>query len=144
MDASTTEEPTPAPAPTEAPAADPTEAPADPTEAPVEGPSGDPIVVTVEINFDGFSPETGWEITSASGEVLDSRPIGFYPPLTESATETVDLESGTQYTFTIFDLFGDGLSNPEDGDYSVTQGDTVLVSGGGNFGSEESTEFTTE
>ncbi|KAL3917851.1 MAG: hypothetical protein SGILL_004519 [Bacillariaceae sp.] len=123
---------------------DPTESPVeDPTESPVEGPPGDPVTVTVEITFDGFSPETGWEITDASGDVLDSRPIGFYPPLTESATETVDLESGKEYTFTIFDLFGDGLSNPEDGDYSVTQGDSVLVSGGGNFGSEESTDFTT-
>jgi hypothetical protein len=111
---------------------------------PTEGPSGAPVVVTVEIIFDGFAPEIGWEIVDANGDVIDNRSVGFYPPFTESATETVDLESGKVYNFTIFDLFEDGLSDPEDGEYSVSQGDTVLVSGGGNFGSESSTAFTTE
>lgn len=120
-----------------------------PTEAPAPSDSsnqGGVVLVDVTINFDGFAPETGWEIIDSTGGTVMMVPIGTYPPLTETATEEVELMSGSSYTFTIFDLFGDGMSNPEDGDYSVTQdveGETVvLVSGGGNFGREESTNFT--
>jgi hypothetical protein len=125
-----------------------------PTEAPTSSdlsgqdtsPPGTVALVEVTINFDGFAPETGWEITDSAGGIVMMVAVGSYPPLTESATEEVELISGSSYTFTIFDLFGDGMSNPEDGDYSVTQDvegeEIVLVSGGGNFGREESTNFT--
>lgn len=113
----------------------------DPTSPPIDGPIA---IVSVNIVFDGFAPEIGWEITDANGAVVESVPIGFYAPLTESATQEVELVAGADYTFTIFDLFGDGMSNPEDGTYRVVQGVTNLVSGGGNFGREESTPFTTQ
>lgn len=103
---------------------------------------GSPVPVEVNIVFDGFPPETGWAITDSSGATVASLPVGTYPPGTASASEEVELIAGSQYTFTISDLFGDGMSNPMDGTYEVTQGDTVLVSGGGNFGREESTDFT--
>lgn len=106
-------------------------------------PPSDAVIVEVFIEFDGFATETGWEITDSNGDTVMMVPFGTYPPKTESTTEEVELASGSTYSFTIFDVFGDGLSNPEDGSYSVTQGDTELVSGGGNFGREETTEFTT-
>ncbi|KAG7366552.1 beta-Ig-H3/fasciclin [Nitzschia inconspicua] len=112
-----------------------------PTSAP-----GEVVLVEVFIEFDGFAPETGWEITNSTGGTVKMIPIGSYPPLTETATEDVELLAGDNYTFTIFDLFGDGLSNPEEGFYSVTQGEgefqIVLASGGGNFGKEDSGNFT--
>jgi hypothetical protein len=142
---------------TEAPVAEPTtDAPVEPepTDAPIEPepePTDAPVepepgvaLVDVEIVFDGFAPEIGWFIADDNGTVVTDVPIGTYPPLTTSATEPVELMAGMNYTFTIVDLFGDGLSNPEDGSYTVTQGDIVLASGGGNFGKNETTDFTTE
>jgi uncharacterized surface protein with fasciclin (FAS1) repeats len=117
------------------------QSPDGPTSAP-----GTVVLVEVAIEFDGFAPETGWEITNSTGGTVMMVPIGSYPPLTETATEEVELLAGSNYTFTIFDLFGDGLSNPEDGSYSVSQGEgedvIILVSGGSNFGRQESTNFT--
>jgi hypothetical protein len=132
-------EPEPTDAPIE-PEPEPTDAPVEPEPEPEPGVA----LVDVEIVFDGFAPEIGWFIADDNGTVVTDVPIGTYPPLTTSATEPVELMVGMNYTFTIVDLFGDGLSNPEDGSYTVTQGDIVLVSGGGNFGKNETTEFTTE
>jgi uncharacterized surface protein with fasciclin (FAS1) repeats len=127
----------------------PTESPTPSDTAVIQGPTsatGSVVLVDVAITFDGFAPETGWEITNSTGGIIMMVPVGTYPPETKSATEEVELMSGSSYTFTIFDLFGDGMSNPEDGTYTVTQDvegeEVVLVSGGGNFGRQESTNFT--
>jgi hypothetical protein len=127
-------------APTDAPEPAPTDAPIEPTDAPE---AGEVVLVTVDIVFDGFAPEIGWWITDDSGETIVNVTVGTYPPLTVSTSEPVELISGANYTFTIVDLFGDGLSNPEDGFYTVTQGEETLVSGFGNFGYDESYEFET-
>ena len=102
------------------------------------------IIVNVDITFDGFAPETGWSITDTAGEVIIDVPIGSYSPFTESVSEPVVLQTSTSYIFTIVDQFGDGMSNPTDGTYQVaTEEGEVLASGGGNFGFDESTTFTT-
>jgi len=51
--------------------------------------------------------------------------------------------SGRDYTFTINDSFGDGLSYPSNGSYTLTVNGTVKATGGGNYGSTESTDFDT-
>ena len=48
------------------------------------------------------------------------------------------LDDDTNYVFSIFDTYGDGLYY---GSYSVTAGTTVLASGGGDFGYSEVTNF---
>jgi len=151
----------PVPAPTDAPVPAPTDAPAEdtesPTAAPVSAPTDAPVeevptsapvpirtvVVDVEITFDGFAPEIGWTITDTDGATIIDVPIGTYPALTTSVAEPVELQSQSTYLFTIRDLFGDGLSNPNEGTYSLSQEGTLLVEGGGDFGREETSEFTT-
>jgi hypothetical protein len=156
---SVTPDPTPEPTPTG------TSSPFSPTDGPTEAsvtdspavpptPQEDPtpppdellpfeVSVVVSIVFDGFAPEIGWSIQDANETVIVDVPIGSYIPLTPSTEETVALMGGQEYVFTIIDLFGDGISNPEDGTFSVTQENTTLVSGGGDFGFSNSTSFIT-
>jgi hypothetical protein len=100
------------------------------------------VDVTLTINFDDFPQETGWNITSVStGEVVASAAPASYSPLASTVTEVVTLVAGEEYVFLIEDSFGDGLCCPNAGSYVVTQGTTELVSGGDDFGSEQSTNF---
>lgn len=98
---------------------------------------------TLDIVFDGYSEETSWEITDALGGVVASKALGSYAPGTASASETITLCSGRDYTFTINDFYGDGLSFPANGTYVLTIGGDVKASGGGDFGFGESTDFDT-
>lgn len=140
-DETATETETPSPT-TESLSGAPTEETA--TDAPALAPIGPlEVIVVVSIVFDGFAPETGWSIEDTNGTVIFDSPIGSYPPLTPSTEKPVVLLGGNDYVFTIVDLFGDGMSNPEDGTYMVKQDNTTLVSGGGNFGFSNSTNFTT-
>ena len=79
------------------------------------------------------------------GNVIENVPIGTYKPSQVEASKVVSLKPLTEYIFTVVDLFGDGMSNPDVGFYSVTHSDAdcVLVEGGGDFGSSESTVFST-
>ena len=96
---------------------------------------------TLDIVFDGYSEETSWEITDALGGIVVSKALGSYPPGVASVSEPITLCSGRDYTFTINDVYGDGLSYPADGSYILTIGGDIKASGGGNFGSGESTDF---
>lgn len=102
------------------------------------------VDVTVELTFDDFPPETGWEIQIAStGEVVAGKPSGTYFFLQKKATEVVALDSGGQYIFKIMDAYGDGLCCNTPGSYQVLiDGDTILVEGNSNFGFSTSTPFT--
>ena len=86
---------------------------------------------------------TGAISNVATSEIIAFQPIGHYSLLDKNATETVELIGDESYVFTIEDSFGDGLSQPSPGSYEIWQGETKLVSGSGNFGSSESTGFTT-
>ncbi|MCH4551533.1 hypothetical protein [Aestuariibaculum lutulentum] len=96
---------------------------------------------SLAITFDGYGSETSWEITDALGGVVVSG--GGYADGQVSATESITLCSGRDYTFTIKDVYGDGLSYPANGTYTLTIDGTVKASGGGDFGSSESTDFDT-
>jgi hypothetical protein len=154
IDGQTPAEPAPTPAsvsPTEAPA---TPAPVLTTVSPIGSPTplpasspltpGGTVDVTLLIVFDRFPEEIGWAISSAaSEEIVAYAPLGTFSPLAESATETISLQEGESYVFIIEDGFGDGLCCPNPAAYVITQGDTELVSGGGNFGRDETTIFVT-
>jgi hypothetical protein len=113
------------------------------TPSPTESTEPVKVDVVVSIVFDEFQPEIGWAISRVvTGEMVASAPFGSYPFLTETATEVVALIAGEEYVFVIEDDFGDGLSRPR-GTYEVLQGDVVLVMGGGDFGFDEETIFTT-
>jgi YVTN family beta-propeller protein len=95
--------------------------------------------LTLNIQPDDYGSETTWKITDSSGT-----PIAEGGPYEDSNTtpiaETINLPIGTGYTFTIYDSYGDGLSSP--GSYSLEDAESsIIASGGGDFGSEESTQF---
>ncbi len=102
----------------------------------------DEVTGTVAITFDGYGSETTWEILDALDGVVASG--GNYADGQATASQEVTLCSGRDYTFVMKDSFGDGLSFPSNGTYSLTVGGVVKVSGGGDFGSEESTAFDTK
>ena len=101
------------------------------------------VTGTLDIVFDGYGAETAWEITDALGGVVISKDIETYANGQASVSEPITLCSGREYTFTIYDDYGDGLSFPANGSYVLTIGGDVKASGGGDFGLSESTDFDT-
>lgn len=101
------------------------------------------VTATLDIVFDGFGSETGWTITDSLGGVVASKDEKTYADGQTSAQESIVLCAGRDYTFTITDGFGDGLSYPANGTYSLSIGGTVKADGGGNFGASEATAFDT-
>lgn len=114
--------------------------------------TGDPFVLNVRENcpvgtgevvvslvFDGYASETTWEISDDSGDVVYSG--GGYADGDESASSIVCLSAG-DYEFTVYDVYGDGLSYPADGKVTVTTNGTQLVSIKGDFGFDETASFS--
>ncbi|WP_439129682.1 hypothetical protein [Polaribacter sp.] len=102
------------------------------------------VTATLDIVFDGYGSETGWTITDSLGGVVASKEAGDYTDGQVSAQESVALCAGRDYTFTITDSYGDGLSFPANGTYSLSVGGTVKANGVGNFGESEATAFDTK
>lgn len=97
--------------------------------------------VNLTINFDGWASETGWSLTR-SGVTIASAGAGRYTNGQATHSEQFCLTPGT-YTFVITDSYGDGLSDPSNGSYTLRLlNGTTLVTGGGNFGSSRSHTFT--
>lgn len=90
---------------------------------------------------DGWPSEISWEIKQ-DDVIIASVATGTYPQGTSSANEVIELNGEGQYTFTIFDAYGDGMHTDNgDGSYKLILCVESLASGGGNFGSSESTTF---
>ena len=95
--------------------------------------------VNLSIVFDGYGSETTWEILDEDDEVVFSG--GPYEDGQESVSVDLCIEDGT-YTFTVYDVYGDGLSYPNEGSVILTFGDEVLFEAVGDFGSSDGTTFT--
>ncbi|MBO3117810.1 T9SS type A sorting domain-containing protein [Winogradskyella sp. DF17] len=98
-------------------------------------------VVTVSITFDNFPEETSWAILDGDGlEVASGGPYGDEPD-GSTFMEDICLEEGC-YDFIIFDAFGDGICcSFGEGSYSVTDSNGAILASGGEFGSDETTNF---
>ena len=97
--------------------------------------------VNFNIVFDGYGSEIGWILSNSSG-VVASAGAGSYSDGQASHEQQFCLSDGN-YTFTMTDSYGDGLSFPSNGTYTLRLTDgTTLVSGGGNFGSSATHTFT--
>lgn len=99
--------------------------------------------VTLSITTDSFPEETSWQFeTDPGGVLVASGPTTPYSGNT-TVTETFDFEPD-DYTFTMFDSFGDGLCCTfGDGTWSLSfQGTTIVSPTGGEFGSSEAVDFT--
>lgn len=89
--------------------------------------------VILDIQFDDWPEETGWELLDSDGNVVDSADFGSYAGETEFS-KAFCLQDGS-YTFTIYDAYGDGTNY-----YRLSYNGTILAEGGA-FGSSETTEF---
>lgn len=110
--------------------------------------------VVLSITFDNYPEETAWDLRDSSMNVVASGgfnaagdAITGYAALGFADRSTFKrnfcLPSG-QYTFTIYDDYGDGMftSATVQGSYTVKLGTTVLASGAGDFGFLQETTFT--
>ena len=62
--------------------------------------------INISINLDGFPGETTWDLSGPSGSVGTGGPYGIG---NTTVNETVNVSENGNYTFTIFDSYGDGL-----------------------------------
>jgi hypothetical protein len=110
-------------------------------------PGNGKVRVRVDIVLDAYPEDIVWMIKEGS-KTGDTVASGGGDYKTEYALESifVNLADDTKYVFIIEDEFGDGLGS--DGTYKVVEVNgsgndmKTLVSGGGDFGSEESKNFS--
>lgn len=95
-------------------------------------------LLTLDITFDAYPEESGWEIMDSSGDIVFSKVADVYRDMS-TASELICLDAG-DYTFNFNDSYGDGLGSG--GEYELKLGTTVYVTGSGNFGTSQSTSFT--
>ena len=109
------------------------------------------LEVTVVVQFDKYSAETGFFIDSADGLTnFVARPLGYFQnEQSKKVVETFVLPEGLNYRFKIIDLFGDGTCCwAGAGYYSVYEGKNIndissqLLFGDGEFGLEREHFFT--
>jgi len=107
----------------------------------------DLIDIKVTITLDKFPDETGFYIEDAAGFRVADFPAGMYKNLDQLVEEVVTLSAGF-YTFTITDVYGDGINR--DGSYyriDVVGSDTShppVIAGNGLFVTEKSHAFVLE
>lgn len=102
--------------------------------------------IVYNLTLDPWGSETTWNITDASGAVVaQGGPYSDTNVLQPQPAMSFTLEDGS-YTFTINDAYGDGLagsSNSGPGSFNISKDcGTVLVQGGGNFGTTASHTFS--
>mmetsp|Transcript_42315 Transcript_42315/g.62788 ORF Transcript_42315/g.62788 Transcript_42315/m.62788 type:complete len:1003 (-) Transcript_42315:64-3072(-) len=118
-----------------APVAGPVVTPA-PTPVPTAEPTlSDGVPLKILIQMDQYPEEIGFvveHLTGFSTTEVFRRPAGAYiNQKGELIEETVMLQESEQYSFTIFDIFNDGIG--DDGFYKLFIGDTEVVSALGDF-----------
>ncbi|WP_299778364.1 hypothetical protein [uncultured Formosa sp.] len=100
------------------------------------------VIATLDITFDGYASESGWYITDSLGGTVASS--SDYTDGQATTSESISLCFGRDYTFVMTDSYGDGLSYPANGVYTLTIDGEVKATGGGDFGESESTAFDTK
>ncbi|MEM9258151.1 MAG: S8 family serine peptidase, partial [Bacteroidota bacterium] len=96
--------------------------------------------VTLSITLDNYPEETSWVITNDAGTTIASGGTYGSSPDGSTITENICLVDDC-YTFTINDTYGDGICcSYGNGSYTLSNGGTVLASGG-SFTSSEATDF---
>ncbi|MCO6162461.1 hypothetical protein [Flavobacterium sp. NRK F7] len=93
--------------------------------------------VNLAFTFDSYPEETYWELYQGA-TLYASSAAGDYTGQS-TFSQLFCLPDG-DYTLVVYDDYGDGISSP--GGFMLTSGTTTLASGGGNFGTEVSYNFT--
>ncbi len=94
---------------------------------------------SIDFVFDGYASETTWDIKNSSNTILASG--GSWSDGTATASVEVCLANG-DYTLTVYDSYGDGLTWPNLGSVSVSYKGTVVATMPGDFGAEGTLPFT--
>ena len=96
--------------------------------------------VTISITFDNYPEETSWTLVNDSGASIASGTYSKSNADGSTVSETLCLPNDC-YTFTINDVYGDGMCcSYGNGSYSITGPDGSIKSGG-SFGASEATNF---
>jgi hypothetical protein len=99
-----------------------------------------PEAVSLAFVFDFYASETTWNVKNPSGVTLYSG--GPYTDGRAPLTVPMELCSGN-YSITVNDAYGDGMfDGAVNGSFTVTQNGVTLATGGGNFGSTTTVNFT--
>ncbi len=108
---------------------------------PAECETGD---INLSITFDNYPEETAWTLKNASGTTIDSATYTTANPDGSTVTRTFSNLAAGNYTFTITDVYGDGMCcSYGNGSYTLSSTAGVIFSGG-SFGSSETTAFCIE
>ncbi|MBZ9632130.1 hypothetical protein LB465_15210 [Salegentibacter sp. LM13S] len=95
--------------------------------------------LVIDFVFDGYASETTWNVKDTEGNtILEGGP---YVDGAGGTTVERCLPDG-DYTFTIFDSYGDGLTFPDQGSVTLTFGGEELLVIPGDFGAETTEAFT--
>lgn len=100
----------------------------------------DPAFV-IDFVFDGYASETTWDLADATGTVVLSG--GGFSDGTSLASVMRCIPAG-EYTFTVYDAYGDGLTYPAEGSVTLSYGGQELTVIPGAFGTSASFTFTVE
>ena len=93
----------------------------------------------INILFDGYASECTWELYDASDKLIGSG--GGYADGQVSASTKFCLENGN-YTFNIYDSYGDGLTYPSVGNVAIVSNGQEVVAFDGDCGTGKSVDFT--
>jgi hypothetical protein len=97
--------------------------------------------LTLSITFDNYPEETGWTLTNAAGTTVASNSYSTANPDGSTITETINGLASGDYTFTITDVYGDGICCAYgNGSYTLSSSVGTIVTGG-SFAASESTSF---
>lgn len=102
-----------------------------------------PSRLTIEVLTDNFPEETSIELVDGANNTVFEQTQGSFNQDATLFTFDVNLNCGEDYTFTIFDAFGDGICCGlfGDGNYSLLL-DGVEFASGGDFNASESVAFS--
>jgi len=97
-------------------------------------------LVTVEIMFDQYAGEIGWNIYTTAGALIHDAPQGQFANIQvgQIVTKQICIDDGTEIQFTITDAYGDGLGGAQfggiDGTWIVYTDCDTISQGMGDFG----------
>jgi hypothetical protein len=99
------------------------------------------VSLTLELRTDTYANETTWEIKNSAGVIVSAG--GPYSSGNTLHNISLCLPAGCNYTFTIKDLYGDGICCAYgSGSYTLKQGTNTIITGG-QFGASETKSFCT-